>query len=167
MSESRYSDEFPALDHLGAALALAARHDLADLAERFAAVESGLRWSQNPSYTAENAAQAFLDGYAYASLAGPEGPIHCAAPRGGYIIMGPNVTYPGHHHAPREVYLVLTPGAEWRLNDGEWFTVEAGDLIYHDAWAMHAMRTRDRPMLAFAGWIEPGDRRAISWGVKG
>jgi hypothetical protein len=28
---------------------------------------------------------------------------------------------------------------------------------------MHAMRTLEHPLLAFAGWIEAGDRRAIGW----
>ena len=38
-----------------------------------------------------------------------------------------------------------------------------GDLIFHDSWQMHAMRTGAQPLLAFAGWIEVGDRRAIGW----
>ena len=75
--------------------------------------------------------------------------------------MAPGVTYPGHKHEAREVYLVLTPGTQWRLDEGEWFDVMPGDLIYHDSWQMHAMRTADRPLLAFAAWIETGDRRAI------
>ena len=42
-------------------------------------------------------------------------------------------------------------------------TGHTGDLIFHDSWQMHAMRTRRQPLLAFAGWIEVGDRRAIGW----
>lgn len=161
--ESRFSRDFPVMRHLDAALALARRCDLAELAGAFARVAPGLAWSQNPSYTEANCTRSFLDGYAYAALSGPEGPIHCAAPRGGFMIMGPDVTYPDHHHEPREVYLVLTPGTQWRLDRGEWFDVEAGDLIFHRPWQMHAMRTRGEPLLAFAGWVEPGSRLGIGW----
>ncbi len=164
--ESLYGDAFPVLDHLDAAIGLARTTDLAPLAERFVAIADRLEWSQNPSYTRDNCTRVFLDGYAYAAAAGPDGPLVCAAPRGGFMLMGPEVTYPGHHHAPREVYLVLTPGAQWRLDDGHWFDVKPGDLIVHEPWTMHAMRTRGKPMLAFAAWLEAGDRRAIDWGAS-
>jgi len=162
-AESRFSDHFPVLDHLDDALALTAQGPLAEIGARFAGVMHQLRWSQNPNYTEANSRRSFLDGYAYAGFSGPDAPLLCAVPRGGLVLLGPRVTYPSHHHAPREVYLVLTPGAQWCLDEGEWFDVEAGELIFHDSWQMHAMRTGAQPLLAFAGWIEVGDRRAIGW----
>ena len=75
--------------------------------------------------------------------------------------MGPRVTYEDHHHGPREFYLVLTPGSHWRLDRGAWFDVSPGELILHEPWQMHAMRTGDQPLLAFAGWVEPGERTAV------
>lgn len=162
-AESRFSDGFPVLDHLEQALALVAQGPLAEIGEGFKQVMHQLRWSQNPNYTEANSSQAFLDGYAYAGFSGPDAPLLCAVPRGGLVLLGPNVTYPSHHHAPREVYLVLTPGAQWCLDEGAWFEVEPGELIFHDSWQMHAMRTGDKPLLAFAGWLEVGDRRAIGW----
>lgn len=161
--ESRYAADFPVLRHLGAALALARRCALAELAARFERLLGGLAWSQNPGYDARNCEAAFLDGYAYAAFSGPEGPVYCAAPRGGALLMAPHVTYPGHKHAPKEVYLILTPGAQWRLDAGEWFDVSPGDLIVHAPWVTHSMRTTRHPLLAFAGWLEPGDRRDIAW----
>ena len=162
-AESRFSDDFAVLAHLDTALALVAATELAELGERFAHVMHRLRWSQNPNYNASNSNRAFLDGYAYAGFSGPDAPILCAAPRGGLVLLGPDVVYPSHHHQPREVYLVLTPGSQWCLDEGEWFDVGPGDLLFHDSWQMHAMRTREQPLLAFAGWIEAGDRRAIGW----
>jgi hypothetical protein len=162
-AESRFSDDFPVLGHLGSALALTAQGPLAEIGERFARVLHQLRWSQNPNYTEANSSRSFLDGYAYAGFSGPDAPLLCAVPRGGLVLLGPNVTYPSHHHAPKEVYLVLTPGAQWCLDEGDWFDVDAGELIFHDSWQMHAMRTGEQPLLAFAGWIETGDRRAIGW----
>ncbi|MEZ5776405.1 MAG: dimethylsulfonioproprionate lyase family protein [Hyphomicrobiaceae bacterium] len=57
----------------------------------------------------------------------------------------------------------MTPGARWRLDGGAWFDVSPGDLILHEPWQTHAMWTAAEPMLAFACWTEPGDRRAIDW----
>lgn len=166
IAESRFSTDFPVLQHTAMALELACRNKAAPIAEHFANVLHLLRWSQNPSYNETNCSRSLLDGYAYAAIAGPDGPIECAAPRGGIMMMGPGVTYPDHRHEPKEVYLVLTPGAQWRLDEGDWFDVEPGDLLYHEAWQMHAIRTTDQPFLAFAGWIEPGERSAIGWGNR-
>jgi len=166
-AESRFSENLPVLDHLDAALALTAQGPLAAIGERFAGVMHRLRWSQNPNYTEANSSRSFLDGYAYAGFSGPDAPLVCLVPRGGLVLLGPGVEYPGHRHEPREVYLVLTPGSEWRLDDGDWFDVDAGDLIFHDRWQVHAMRARQQPLLAFAGWIEAGDRRAIGWARDG
>lgn len=164
LRESRFSDKFPVLDYLDPALALAAEHELADIAAGFAAIVSELRWSQNPTYDETNCTPEFLHGYAYAALTGPDAPIRCAVPRGGIFIMAPGLTYPGHSHEPREVYLILTPGASWRLDDGDWFGVNPGDMIFHESWQIHAMRSGSEPLLAFAGWLESGSRHSISWG---
>ena len=165
-AESRFREDFPVLDHLERALALTAEGPLAAIGEGFEKVRHALRWSQNPNYTKANSRRRFLDGYAYAGFAGPDAPLLCEVPRGGLLLLGPGVEYPAHHHAPQEVYLVLTPGSEWSLDEGEWFDVAAGDLIFHDHWQMHAMRTRDEPLLAYAAWIEAGDRRQIGWSEK-
>ena len=163
-TESRYGTDFAVLRHVESAFDLARQFKTAEIAELLASALPLIRWSQNPNYTEAKCSRSLLDGYAYAAMGGPDGPIECAAPRGGIMLMGPHVTYPDHFHSPREVYLVLTPGAQWRLDEGEWFDVEPGDLLFHDAWQMHATRTADQPLLAFAGWIEPGERLSIDWG---
>jgi len=159
--ESRFGDELPVLAYIDAALELAGKYELSNLASGLRLVLDRVRWSQNPGYTEANVSQSFLDGYAYAGLSGPDCPLLCEVPRCGYVLLAPGVTYQDHNHEPREVYLVLTPGAQWCLDSGEWFDVYAGDLILHDPWQMHAMRAGDRPLLAFAAWLESGDRKAI------
>lgn len=161
--ESRFRKDFPVLQYLDQALSLAMNFNLFEITERFSQVVDKLRWSQNPSYDDSNSTRSFLDGYAYAGLSGPDAPILCAVPRGGMILLGPDVVYPDHHHESREVYLVLTPGSQWCLDEGDWFDVAPGDLLFHDSWQMHAMRTRDKPLLAYASWLDTGDRRAIRW----
>ena len=39
--------------------------------------------------------------------------------------------------------------------------VDAERAVFHDAWQRHPMRTGDTPMLAFAAWLDPSDRRQI------
>ena len=159
----RVGSGFPVLKHLPQALDAAAPHALADLADLFGELSGTIEWSQNAGYTSENSSRSFLDGYAYASLSGPDGPILCEAPMAGYMLLGPDVHYPDHRHQPREVYLVLTPGAQWSLDSGEWFDVAPGTVIVHDSWQKHAIRTGGSPFLAFAAWLEAGPRSGISW----
>lgn len=166
VTEARFSKEFAVLKHLDSAMALAKEGPLAELAVSFEGLLDSINWSQNARYTEANCSRNLLDGYAYAGLSGPDGPVFWAAPRTGVMLMGPDVLYPGHNHKPKEFYLPLTPGAQWRLDNGDWFDVDAGELIYHDAWQMHEMRTLDRPMLAFAGWMEVGDRSSISFDAE-
>lgn len=161
--EACFSDTFPVMDHLAPALDLAKNHKLSSLADAVAEAAPHFKWSQNASYNESNCSQAFLNGYAYAGLSGPDASLAWAAPRTGIMLMAPNVLYPGHNHAAREIYLLLTPGIQWRLDNGDWFEVKAGNLIFHDSWQMHEMRTGDTPMLAVASWLEDGDRASIQW----
>ena len=160
-TESVFSDQFPVLAHLDAALELARDGVLADLARDLAAARDVIRWTQNAAYDEARVGRQLLDNYAYACLTGPDGPLACEVPLGGYLLLAPNTQYVDHRHAPREIYLVLTPGARWSLDGGEWFEVEAGELIVHEPWQMHAVRTGTEPLLAFAAWLERGDRCAI------
>ncbi len=161
--ESRLSPHFPAMDHLDLALELAGKGELRDLVHKLAEVRGSLVWSQNASYDRSNCDAAFLNGYAYGALSGPDGFIPCAAPRCGFLLLAPHVTYPAHNHGPIEIYMMLTPGGQWQLDGGEWFPVAPGELIYHGPWQLHGMRTTDHPMLAFAAWPHTGDRRAVKW----
>lgn len=159
--ESRFDNGLPVLQHLERALTLMQANGLAELAQGLRGLLDHMRWSQNPTYDLSRVARSFLDGYAYGGIAGPDCPVRCAVPRLGFLLMGPGVTYEDHKHGPREFYLVLTPGARWRLDCGEWFDVKAGELVLHEPWQMHAMMTGAEPMLAFAGWLEDGERAAV------
>ncbi len=73
------------------------------------------------------------------------GPIVCDALLSGFILIGPGVHYPAHQHAPREIYLLMSPGIRWQLDHGDWFDVDPGDLIFHDSWRVHATKTDKTP----------------------
>lgn len=123
---------------------------------------SRLIWSQNTSYSEEKLGRRFLDNYVTGILTGPEGNLAREAPCSGFVLLGPETEYPEHCHGPREVYLVVTPGGEWCLDGTDWFSVRPGQVIHHAPWQSHAMRTSREPMLAFAAWLDQGDRRAIT-----
>ena len=159
--ESRYGDDFAALEELERAIEISCNGVLADLARGIEGVLDDFRWTQNASYTEETVSRELLDGYTYAPLTGPDCPIPCEVPLAGFLLMKSHTHYEDHHHAAREIYMVLTPGTRWSLDSGEWFEVKPGDLIYHDTWQMHAMMTGDEPMLAFAAWLEGGIRTSI------
>lgn len=151
------------VDYLESAVTEAGKHELGDLAAIFGDTLSDLDWSQNKDYLEQNINTDFLAGYAYAVLSGPAGPIVREAPLSGFILLGQGLYYPGYQHPAREIYLPLTPGARWRLEDGEWFDVNVGDLILHDQWVIHATKTGDLPFLAFVAWLDPADRDLIKW----
>ena len=160
--DGRFED-YPVLQYLEQALGNAEVAGFGDIVAAYRAAADQIHYSQNSRYTPENCARAFLDGYAYGVVSGPGGPILCEAPRGGFLIMGPGVFYPDHYHKAREVYMILSGHAQWRLDKGDWFDVGPGDVVYHDSWVWHAMQTADEPILTFAGWIEPGERNSISF----
>ena len=161
-SGANFDGPFAALDYLGDALQSARKFGFEDIVSGMESLGSALRWSQNASYRPGTVPQALLDGYAYAGLAGPGGLVPCASPLCGFMLMAPDTYYPDHRHAPPEFYLVLTPRTRWKLDQEEWFDVQAGDLIHHGSWQWHATHSGPEPMLAFAGWLEPGQRADIA-----
>lgn len=163
--DGRFSDSYPVLRYLEQALDAAEAAGFGNLVAAYRALSDQIHYSQNTSYTEENCSRALLDGYAYGVVSGPGGPVLAEAPRGGFMLMGPDVFYPAHQHKAREVYLILAGKARWQLDQGDWFEVKAGDMIYHDSFVWHAMQTLDEPMISYAGWVEPGERTSISFGT--
>lgn len=153
---------FPVSRYLKPSLSAAARSGMGELAASLSESIDTLVWSQNETYLEAGLDSHFLDNYVTGMLTGMEANFACSVPCSGFVLLGPGAEYPEHSHAPREVYLVLTAGAHWRLDSGQWFAAKPGQVIYHSAWQRHAMRTHSEPMLAFAAWLDDGDRRAIS-----
>ena len=147
-------ERFPVCAHLEGALDAAERSGLGDIAARVRAAKDRLVWSQNDSYTEAKVGRHFLDNYVTGMLTGPEGNLARQAPVSGFVLLGPDTAYAEHSHAPREVGLVLTPGAEWNVDGSGWSGVAAGQIIHHMSWQSHGMRTREVPMLAFAAWLD-------------
>ena len=159
---SSYLDEFSASKYLEESLVAAEKSGFGELARLLRQATNALVWNQNSSYSSAKLGSHFIENYVTGILTGPEGNFAREAPDSGFLLLGPHTEYRDHSHAPREVYLVLTPGAEWRVDSKDWFPVEPGQVICHPSWQIHAMRTHSAPLLVFAAWIDKGKRSAIT-----
>jgi mannose-6-phosphate isomerase-like protein (cupin superfamily) len=108
------------------------------------------RWGQ--TYTPADFGRRFIDNYGWLELFGTRGHFANDAIAGGFLILGPNILYPDHHHVAEEIYIPLTGGAEWRMADQPFRLREAGEVIHHATGVNHAMRTGNEPLLALYLW---------------
>jgi hypothetical protein len=140
----------PACTHLGDALDTAreAKASLARIADAFAALEPHLTWARRTSVD-HTASANFNDGHANAMIVGPNGFESREDVWIGVSLLAPHVRYPDHHHAPEEVYLVLSKG-KFRQGENEWFEPGIGGSFYNTPNIKHAMASADAPL--FAVW---------------
>ena len=139
----------PVCIQLPAALRFAQRGppQLARLASAFTAIEPSLNWMVRPS-SGPFASDNWPDGHANAIIVGPRGIEDRDDIAIGVSLLAPHVRYPDHHHAPEEIYLVLTPG---RFQHGElgWFEPGPGGTLHNVPNIKHAMASDGNPLLAF------------------
>lgn len=114
------------------------------------AMSPRLAWAQ--SYSRAQVSERFLARYAWAELVGPRGPIASHTLVCGFLLLGPDIEYPEHAHAPEELYIPLTPGSQWRKDAGPWRARASHEVIHHPPWVSHAMRTGTQPMVALYLW---------------
>lgn len=139
----------PCLTYLPRAAAIAGGG--AEALAAFLAEHAGaLRWAQ--TYTEADFGRDFLDRYGWTELTGTRGHFASDTVAAGFLLLGPDVTYPDHHHLAEEIYIPLTPATEWRKGDGAFVARAAGEVIHHPSNVSHAMRTGAEPLLALYLW---------------
>jgi len=109
-----------------------------------------LRWGQ--TYTAADLGERFIDNYGWVELFGTRGHFENDEMAAGFLILGPGVVYPDHHHVAEELYVPLTGGTEWRKGEGAFAARPAGEAIHHPSNLSHAMRTGAEPLVALYLW---------------
>ncbi len=139
----------PCLQYLPRAAAIAGGGAEA-LAQCLARHAGDLRWAQ--TYGEGDFGRAFLDRYGWTELVGTRGHFASETIAAGFLLLGPDVVYPDHHHVAEEIYAPLTPGTEWRKGDGAFVPRGAGEVIHHPSNVSHAMRTGAEPLLALYLW---------------
>ncbi len=139
----------PCLVHLARATGLA--DDRSRPLTQFLRDHAGeFHWGQ--TYTSADFGQNFMDNYGWLEVFGTRGHFENAEVAGGFLILGPGIEYPDHHHVAEEIYIPLTGGTEWRMGDGAWQQRTAGEVIHHASNVSHAMRTGAEPLLALYLW---------------
>lgn len=139
----------PVLRHLDQAAA-AAPPAARPILEYLRSHSSSLTWGQ--TYSAEDFGDAFLDRYGWTEFAGLRGPIPSDRTACGVLFLGPELEYPDHAHQAEELYIPLTGTAAWRRGEGEFIERPAMEIIHHESWTRHAMKTRAEPLIAFYAW---------------
>lgn len=137
------------LAHLARAAELAPPQALR-LAGLLAGHRHAFRWGQ--TYTTADFGRRFIDNYGWLEVFGTRGHFVNNNMAGGFLILGPDILYPDHHHIAEEIYIPLTGGAEWRMADQPFRRREAGEVIHHASGVNHAMKTGNEPLLALYLW---------------
>ncbi|MCA0278295.1 MAG: transcriptional regulator [Proteobacteria bacterium] len=120
------------------------------LTELLARYRDELRWGQ--TYTAADFGQHFIDRYGWVELFGTRGHFANAQLAAGFLVLGPDIEYPDHHHIAEELYIPLTSGTSWRMGDEPFRLRSAGEIVHHASNVSHAMRTGSEPLLALYLW---------------
>lgn len=139
----------PCTIHLERIVAVAGEREVR-LAQLIAAGARALRWGQ--TYTEGDFGSAFLEAYGWTEIFGTRGHFANDMVAGGFLLLGPHITYPDHHHIAEEIYIPLTGGACWRKGGGAFVARAAGEIIHHPSDVAHAMMTGDEPLLALYLW---------------
>jgi hypothetical protein len=139
----------PCLAHLGRATAIAGEQ-ASPLARLLEERRHDFHWGQ--TYTAADFGKKFIDNYGWLEVFGTRGHFDNRKIAGGFLILGPGIDYPDHHHVAEEIYIPLTGGAGWRMGDGAFRRREAGETVHHASNVSHAMRTGEEPLLALYLW---------------
>ncbi len=120
------------------------------VAQALIAAAPSLAWRR--SYSAAAVGEEFYERYGWTELVGLTGPLpgeHLAC---GFLVLGPEVTYPRHRHEAEEIYIPLSGTARWQGGDGRWIEQAPGSVIHHAREEPHAMQTAARPLLALYLW---------------
>jgi hypothetical protein len=138
----------PACVHLEGALDTARKTNasLARIADAFAAIEPHLTWTRR-AHADHTASANFVDGHANTMIVGPNGHETRDDVWVGASLLAPHVRYPDHHHAPEEVYLVLSD-SRFRQGRDEWFEPGVGGTFYNTPHIKHAMASGPTPLFA-------------------
>lgn len=139
----------PCLRHLEGLAQSAAQRERPILA-LLARNHARMRWGQ--TYTTADFAPHFLDNYGWLELIGTRGHFACDRLAAGFLILGPGIVYPDHHHVAEELYVPLSGAADWRKGGGGFMRRAAGEVIHHPSMVNHAMRTHGEPLIALYLW---------------
>jgi hypothetical protein len=139
----------PCLHHLDRTSAIAGEGGRG-IVRLLAESRNQFHWGQ--TYVEADFGRRFIDNYGWLELFGTRGHFVNGGMAGGFLVLGPHLHYPDHHHAAEEIYVPLAGRAAWRKGDGPYVERPAGALIHHPSDVNHAMKTGEEPLLALYLW---------------
>jgi hypothetical protein len=113
-------------------------------------VSGSLCWGQ--TYGSSDFGEAFLARYGWVEMFGTRGHFENDVMAGGFLLLGPQIHYPDHHHVAEEIYIPLTSGSLWSKDGGKFAARAVGEIIHHPSNIRHAMRTAEQPLVALYLW---------------
>ncbi|TXI10748.1 MAG: transcriptional regulator [Rhizobium sp.] len=120
------------------------------LFDRLLRASDRLHWAQ--TYSIADFGADFLQRYGWVELFGTRGHFVSEEMAGGFLLLGPDVHYPDHHHEAEEIYIPLTDGSLWSKDEQPFLPRWSGEIIHHPSNIRHAMRTEDQPLVALYLW---------------
>ena len=136
-----------ARSHLSAAIEAGKKGPAAAVAEALEAVGFDLPWR----YSYPDHDPLLSANVAFAELVGPRGPFYAEELRLGFTLIGPDILYPAHAHPAIELYHLIAGPSRWTAGPVSQ-DMRPGAFILHPSNVVHAMQTRDQPLLATYCW---------------
>jgi len=143
----------PGLRHLTPTIQAALENGHADLMETLRPVIGLTPWGT--FYEKNDWSNPFIDNFACGELIGPAGYLPNQQVSLGLFIIGPDTLYSEHAHDSKEIYYVVSGGAEWaidREDNKRW--AGPGEIVYTSPHQRHSIQTGTQPLLAIYSWKE-------------
>jgi mannose-6-phosphate isomerase-like protein (cupin superfamily) len=137
----------PLTRYLPVAIALS-KSNAPDVVSVLAPLANSLPWRYG--YAPRADVRGLESAMGWAEIVGPKAPFHSDEVCFGLTLIGPQIYYPPHHHPAKELYFVLAGRAAWTAEQTA--ILPPGAYILHEPDIVHAMRTREEPLLAIYSW---------------
>lgn len=119
---------------------------------RDAFVKAGCDAKWRETYKGTDIGNSFMDKFACYALIGNGGAWKSKTMSAFVVYMPAGLYYPWHQHPAEELYFVLAGEGEFLREDDEPEILKAGDSSFHHGNQPHALRTLDKPVMAYVLW---------------
>lgn len=148
---ARPSQQLPVVAHLTRALVRGKLERHAPFIATLESVQDELQWL----YGYDKVPRGLERKYAYAELAGPNGPVVIDNVTLGLVLFAPSCTYPAHSHKGISESYICLSGA---VSENDHGVFGPGSLIYNPPGHLHRITTADNhPSLLAYAWVGEPD----------
>jgi len=132
------------------------------VAKALLAVSDQLAWrAYSTDHDNEPDIAVFAPRFTATTIIGAGGLLPAEKVTAGFSLQGRDTYYPPHAHYAEESYWIIGGHGDWKVGTKPWFAVEAGDSIYHEPEARHAMQTNEEALLTIWLWTSHLDSEVV------